>query len=86
MKLDEYEKEILESVENDEWKSKKNINKRKKELERYIKNQKKQISVILNQNDLLELKRKAAENTISYNKLIQVIIHKYVSGEIEVKI
>ena len=86
MKLDEYEKEILESVENDEWKSKKNINKRKKELERYIKNQKKKISVILNQNDLLELKRKAAENTISYNKLIQVIIHKYVSGEIEVKI
>jgi len=86
MKLDEYEKEILESVENDEWKSKKNINKRKKELERYIKSQKKKISVILNQNDLLELKRKAAENTISYNKLIQVIIHKYVSGEIEVKI
>ncbi len=36
MKLDEFEKEILESIENNEWISKGNIDKRKKELKSYI--------------------------------------------------
>jgi uncharacterized membrane protein YgaE (UPF0421/DUF939 family) len=38
MKLDDFENELLESIENNEWKSKyKDLAKRTKELQRYIK-------------------------------------------------
>ena len=39
--LDELEKDILQSVEANEWKSKNNKNTRLKELQSYIKNEKK---------------------------------------------
>ncbi|MDY0122386.1 MAG: hypothetical protein RBR54_10635 [Sulfurimonas sp.] len=34
--LDEYEQDILQSVENGEWKSKKNIDERLLELQSYV--------------------------------------------------
>jgi len=38
MKLDDFENELLESIENNEWKSKdEDLAKRTKELQRYIK-------------------------------------------------
>ena len=39
--LDEFEKDILQSVEANEWKSKNNTKERLKELQSYIKNEKK---------------------------------------------
>lgn len=45
--LDEYETDILQSVENDEWQSRGSIDNRIKELQSYVKNQKKKaISII----------------------------------------
>jgi hypothetical protein len=43
-KLDDFEKDILESVENDEWTSKDNLPKRAEELKDYLSNQKKDSS------------------------------------------
>jgi len=40
-KLDDFEKDILESVESDEWQSKGDLSRRTKELQSYIKSQKK---------------------------------------------
>jgi|GEM_PF-3114461 len=58
--LDEYEQDILESVENGEWKSKNNIDSRLLELQSYIKNQKKKAILIrVNENDIYDLKKKA---------------------------
>ncbi len=84
-KLDDFEKDILESVEKDEWQSKGNIEERIKELQGYLKNQKKKaISIRISENDLYELKKKALENAIPYQNIIQALIHKYVTDKIKI--
>ena len=81
--LDEFEKDILESVEGNEWVSVGNLNERTKELQSYIKNQKKKaISVRVSENDIYELKKKALENSIPYQNIIQMLIHQYNTNKI----
>lgn len=85
--LDDFEKDILESVENDEWESKRNLNERTKELQSYLQNQKKKaISIRISENDLYELKKKALENAIPYQNLIQMLIHQYATDKIKVSV
>ncbi len=63
--LDEYETDILQSVENDEWQSRGSIDNRIKELQSYVKNQKKKaISIRVGENDIYELKKKALESGV----------------------
>ncbi len=86
-KLNDFEKDILESVENDEWESKGNLNERTKELQSYLQTQKKKaISIRISENDLYELKRKALENAIPYQNLIQMLIHQYATDKIKVSV
>jgi len=81
--FDEYEQDILQSVENGEWESKNNIDKRVLELQSYIKYQKKKaISIRVNENDIYELKKKALENSIPYQSLIQILIHQFATNKI----
>lgn len=85
--LDEYEQDILQSVENGEWESKKNIDKRLLELQSYVKHQKKKaISIRVNENDIYELKKKALENGVPYQNLIQVLIHQFASNKIHLNL
>ena len=87
MTLDKFEKDILQSVENDEWESKNNKEDRLKELQSYIKNQKKKaISIRINENDIYELKKKALENSIPYQTLIQMLIHQFASNKIKLDV
>lgn len=84
MTLDKFEKDILQSVESGEWESKNNKEDRLKELQSYIKNQKKKaISIRINENDIYELKKKALENSIPYQTLIQMLIHQFASNKIK---
>ena len=86
-KLDEYEKEILQSVENGEWESRGRIDSRVKELQSYIKNQKKKaISIRVSENDIYELKKRALENSIPYQNIIQMLIHQFVNDKIKLSI
>ncbi len=81
--LDEYEQDILQSVENGEWESKNNTDNRLLELQSYIKHQKKKaISLRVNENDIYELKKKALENSIPYQNLIQILIHQFATNKI----
>ncbi len=85
--LDEFEKDILQSVEANEWKSKNNTKERLKELQSYIKNEKKKaISLRLSENDIYELKKKALENSIPYQNLVQVLIHQFVTNKIKLDV
>ena len=82
--LDEFEKDILQSVEANEWKSKNNKDTRLKELQSYIKNEKKKaISLRLSENDIYELKKKALQNSIPYQNLLQMLIHQFVTDKIK---
>ena len=84
---DEFEKEILESVEGGEWVSKGNLNERIKELQSYLKNQKKKaISIRVSENDIYELKKKALENSIPYQNIIQMLIHQYANNKIRLDV
>lgn len=85
--LDEYENELLESVENGEWVSKGNVDERLKALQTYIKNQnKKAISIRVNENDIYELKKKALENSIPYQNIIQMLIHQFATNKIKLSV
>ncbi len=85
--LDKFEQDILKSVENEEWQSKGDINTRLKELQDYIKNQKKKaISIRISENDIYELKKRALENAVPYQNLIQILIHQYASNKIDLKL
>ncbi|MGP2657496.1 CopG family antitoxin [Malaciobacter sp. WC5094] len=87
MTLDKFEKDILQSVESEEWESKNNKEDRLKELQSYIKNQKKKaISIRINENDIYELKKKALENSIPYQTLIQMLIHQFASNKIKLDV
>ena len=82
--LDEYEQDILQSVESGEWESKNNIDDRLLELQSYIKNQKKKaISIRVNENDIYELKKKAMANSIPYQNIIQILIHQFATNKIK---
>ena len=85
--LDEFEKDILQSVESNDWKSKNNTKERLKELQSYIKNEKKKaISLRLSENDIYELKKKALENSIPYQNLVQMLIHQFVTNKIKLDV
>ena len=85
--LDDYEADILQSVENGEWKSRGDIDKRIKELQNHIKHQKKKaISIRIGENDIYELKKKALESGIPYQNIIQMLVHQYAANKIELKI
>jgi len=85
--LDEYEADILQSVENEEWQSRGDIDKRIKELQSYVKNQKKKaISIRVSENDIYELKKKALESGVPYQNIIQMLIHQFASNKIQMSI
>ena len=85
--LDDYETDILQSVENNEWLSRGNIDGRIKELQSYVKNQKKKaISIRVGENDIYELKKKALESGVPYQNIIQMLIHQFASNKIQMSV
>ena len=85
--LDEYEADILQSVESGEWQSRGDIDNRMKELQSYVKNQKKKaISIRVGENDIYELKKKALESGVPYQNIIQMLIHQFASNKIQMSI
>ena len=87
VKLDNYEKDILESVESDEWVSTNNIKDIESDMLNIIKHQKKKsISIRLPENDIYEVKKRGLELGIPYQNLIQALVHQYVQGKVKISI
>jgi predicted DNA binding CopG/RHH family protein len=79
------EKELLNSIENDEWKSARN----KKELMDKLQNAAKstmlkdqRMNIRIAKKDLEGLKTKALEEGIPYQTLVSSVLHKYVIGKL----
>lgn len=84
MNLDKEEKELLESYENDEWVTVKDVDKKKVEYQQIARNtalKNRRINVRLSEKDLSNLKAKSLEEGLPYQTLVASIIHKYVSGK-----
>jgi predicted DNA binding CopG/RHH family protein len=84
-KYTDYEKEILESFENDEWQSTSDLESEKKKYSRIARDtilKNKRINIRISERDLSKLKSKSVEEGIPYQTLISSILHKYISGKL----
>jgi len=83
--LDEEEKMLLTSFENDEWKTVKNVEKEKararkmatKTLQKDVR-----INIRLSSVDVSQIKQIAAYEGLPYQTLIASILHKYAAGHL----
>ena len=81
--IDQEEKELMESIENDEWRPVKNIDQEKKKAIAAARNtlrKDKRINLRLTQKDYHQIKIKAIEEGIPYQTLISSIVHKYLNS------
>ena len=82
IKLDKYEKDILNAYEADEFVSIMTP-ERKKEVQQIAKNtfkKDKRINIRISSRDLIAIQKRALEEGIPYQTLVSSILHKYVSG------
>lgn len=89
--LDEEEQEIEAALERGEYVKVENFEERKKEIEeaakRHIELQKtKRITLRVQNKDILKVKAKAKRANIPYQRLLNVLIHKYAEGETSINI
>ncbi len=90
--LDDYEKEIIDAIENGEYEPVPISKKEMKELQDAARRKleeldvKKQISLKIRESDLRTIKQKAKEVSIPYQNIIQALVHKYATGQIKLEI
>ena len=85
--MDEYEKELLELEEKGLIKASKPDPKEKKALMEAAKRtlqKDRRINIRISNRDLISLKRKANRFGMPYQTLIASLLHRYVSGDINV--
>ena len=83
--LDEYEADLVESIEKDEWVETGDIDNERKRLKNIaIRTQQKskEIKIKVNENEYFLLKKKELETGISYESIIKALIHSYNCGKI----
>ncbi len=87
MKMDEYEMELLEAVENathlervEDFEDE--LLEAKVAAKNYL-NKTKNINIRIPEFDMLMLKRKSAELNIPYQTILSSLIHQYVSGKLK---
>ena len=89
MKLDKYERDILDAYEKGDLKSVPNV---KQEMARYREYAKatfqknKRVNIRISEKDLNDLQRKAVEEGLPYQTLMSSVMHKFVTGRLIEKI
>ena len=86
--IDQEEKELMESIEHDEWLPVENLNQEKEKAMAAARNtlkKDKRINLRLTQKDYHQIQIKAIEEGIPYQTLIAGIIHKYLNGSLTPK-
>jgi predicted DNA binding CopG/RHH family protein len=83
--IDQEEKELMESIERDDWQPVKNFEKEKVKAIGAARNtvkKDKRINLRLTQKDYHQIQIKAIEEGIPYQTLISSIVHKYLNGSL----
>lgn len=84
-KFDKEELDILESFEKGEWKSVRDVDKRKAELKASAAatlRKDKRLNIRISERVLRELQRQAVREGLPYQTFISSILHKYVNGSL----
>jgi len=86
--IDKEERDLMESIEQDQWKPVKNIEQEKEKAIMAARNtlkKDKRINLRLSQKDYHQIQIKAIEEGIPYQTFISSIIHKYLNGSLSPK-
>ena len=86
--LDQEEKDLMESIEREEWRSVKNIKQEKEKAIAAARNtlkKDKRINLRLTEKDYRQIQIKAIEEGVPYQTLISSIVHKYLNGSLAPK-
>ena len=89
MKYDKEEKELIDSIENDEWQSISNLQEEIKKSKEYVNatlKKDQRMNIRITKKDIDALKVKAVKEGIPYQTLVSSIIHKYLSGKLIEKV
>lgn len=80
------ERELSESLERGEWQSVDHLEDAKAEARRYAEatvRKDRRMNIRITERDLRNLKVRAAEEGVQYQTLVTMILHKYVTGQLE---
>ncbi len=82
--LETDEQEILNSYEQGEWQSVKTLREDLRQYQAYaaMLEQSGQVSIVLSEEDLKGIQRKALESCVPYQKLIADVVHQFVTGRL----
>jgi len=83
--LDQEEKDLMESIERDEWQPVRYFDRKRKKMVEAARNtlkKDKRINLRLSQKDYHQIQIKAVEEGIPYQTLISSIVHKYLNGSL----
>ena len=86
--IDQEEKDLMESIEHDDWQPVKNFDKEREKAMTAARNtlkKDKRINLRLSQKDYHQIQIKAIEEGIPYQTLISSIVHKYLNGSLTPK-
>jgi len=86
--IDQEEKDLMESIERDEWQPVKNIDQEKEKAIAAARNtlkKEKRINLRLTKKDYHQIQIKAIEEGIPYQTLISSLVHKYLNGSLAPK-
>jgi len=81
--IDNEEKELIQSIENDEWVESRETAKQKKLAREYAEatiRKDKRMNIRISERDLKNLKKKALEEGIPYQTMVSMVLHKYIAG------
>jgi predicted DNA binding CopG/RHH family protein len=87
--IDEEEEDLIDSIEQDEWKSADSKDSHKGRAVRFADatmRKDKRMNIRISERDLRNLKTKAMEEGLPYQTLVSMIIHKYLSGHLEERV
>jgi len=86
--IDQEEKDLMESIENDGWEPVNNISLEKEKVIAAARNtlkKDKRINLRLTQKDYYQIQIKAIEEGMPYQTLISSLVHKYLNGSLSAR-
>lgn len=88
MKVSKEEKELLDSVEQEEWVSIPDFRKEAKRYQEYARatfRKDKRVNIRISEKDLTKIQKRALQEGLPYQTLISSILHKFVTGQLKQK-
>lgn len=84
-RLDQGEKEVLESVERGEWRSVRRVGQERKRYQKYAEStfrKDRRVNIRISGKDLDAIQKRALEEGLPYQTLIASLLHKFASGRL----